>query len=51
MAMHYATLVDDHEVVLVSNVLDGYQATSLLGDVQGLHTLTTTVGLAVVLHL
>ena len=44
-------LVDNHQVVLVSHHLDGYQTTGLLGDGEGLHTLGTTSGLTVVLNI
>ena len=41
-------LVDDHQVVLVGNNLDGYQAACLLGDGEGLDTLGATGGLTIV---
>ena len=47
----HTRLVDDHEIVLVGHYLDGYQTASLLGDGEGLDTLGTTGGLAVVFHL
>ena len=47
----YAALVDDHEVVVVGNVLDGHQSTGLFGYGEGLHTFTTTVCGTIVLHL
>ena len=42
-------LVDNHQVFVVSHGLDGDEVASLVGDVQGLHALRTTVGDAVVL--
>ena len=45
-----ARLVDDHQVVLVRHVQDGDELSGLLGDLQGLHPLSSTVGDAVVVH-
>ena len=45
-----ATLVDDHQIVIICNILDSHQATGLLCDRHGLDTLTATVGLTVVFH-
>ena len=44
-------LVDDHEVVIVVDAQNGNQIARFLGDVDGLHTLTATVGDAVVIKL
>ena len=46
-----ARLVDDHEVVLVGDNLDGYQTARLLGDGECLDTLGATGGLTIVLDL
>ena len=47
----HTRLVDDHQIVLVGDDLDGYQAACLLGDGEGLHTLGATGCLTIVFYL
>ena len=47
---HNTTLIDNHEVVIISYVLDSYQTTGLLCNVKSLHTLTATVGYTVIYY-
>ena len=45
---YYTALVDNHQIVVVCYVLDSYQSACLFRDVERLHTLTATVGYAIV---
>ena len=44
------TLIDDHQVVLIGDWTDSYELARLVGDVEGLDPLRTTVGDTIVLY-